>query len=171
MEALASASIFCCSSSNIPQSSPSIILTLFLKTLHNFRTSKQLQRESLFPPYILPDTSSPAPESKKVIEIESVQQNYLGRNRQTKFFVYLEGKGENEAKGIKKEGKTFLEFHMHPEEAFREVKEQVVDGWYAQRKEWWDKDVNKRDESMGWICKKCKVEYHARVLTVADDDK
>ena len=84
--------------------------------------------------------------------------------------MYLEGEGKNEAKERNKGVKTLLDLQMYPEEAFREVKEQVVDKWCARRKEWWDKDVKKRDGCLGWICEKCKVEYHARVLKVADDD-
>lgn len=163
--------VFCCGSPSIPRSSPSNALTIFLEAIEKLSMSKQLQREFLFPPYYaLPDTHSPPPMSKKVIEIEAIRNRNAPQNepRGIKHYVYLEGEGNNNTKGASLGGKTLLELQMYPEEAFREVKEQVVDQWFAARSEWWDKDVKKEDEHVGWICKNCKVEYHARVLTVAD---
>lgn len=77
--------------------------------------------------------------------------------------------GKIRAEGANKSpGKTEMELQMYPEEAIREVKEYVVDDWFSKRREWWDKDVIKRDERVSWMCKKCGVQYHAKVLTVVD---
>jgi len=56
---------------------------------------------------------------------------------------------------------------MYPERAFEEVSARAVDGWVKEGAQWWSMEEVKDEVRAMWVCKKCNVEYRARVQSVA----